>query len=252
MIIYKITNIVNNKVYIGLTTKTLEKRWKGHLNSINSKTKSSRYLYSSMKKHGINNFKIEEIEKCENINALFSKEIYWIKKYNSNNKNFGYNLSSGGEINIPNKETLELMSIKGKERWNNPEFKKKMIRALTGVKKSGEPHNKGKHLSDETKDKISKSRLGKMSGKDNHNFGKPGINLGKEFSEDHKNKISNSLIGNTNGKIGKEHHRSIQVVCIETGEIFESINIAKKKYMGKIYKAIKTGKSTCGYHWKKV
>lgn len=93
--IYKITNILNNKIYIGQTKRTIEVRWKGHLTSaFNSSQNSYNYpLYKDIRKYGIENFKISIIEKCP-INLLDEKEKYWISYYNS--KNNGYNQTVGG------------------------------------------------------------------------------------------------------------------------------------------------------------
>lgn len=88
--IYKITNIVNNKVYIGQTTKTVEARWKQHKHSSVSKKYA---LYYAMRKYGIDNFKIETLEQCDN-KDLDEKEIEWIAFYNSYRE--GYNMTLGG------------------------------------------------------------------------------------------------------------------------------------------------------------
>ena len=56
MIIYKITNLINNKIYIGLTTCSLKERWNNHRHCAKS---DPRHLYCSMRKYGIENFKIE-------------------------------------------------------------------------------------------------------------------------------------------------------------------------------------------------
>ena len=92
--IYKITNLINNKIYIG-QSKDVNRRWREHcLNSV-SNNNENRYLYSSMRKYGINNFKIEIIEgPIENYNE---REKYWISFYNSNKKECGYNMTEGGE-----------------------------------------------------------------------------------------------------------------------------------------------------------
>ena len=96
MIIYKITNIINNKVYIGLTTVSLEVRWKGHLQA--SKT-IKRHLYNSMRYYGIENFKIEKIDSTDDFKKLGELERYYIRLYKSNDPNFGYNVTAGGESN---------------------------------------------------------------------------------------------------------------------------------------------------------
>ena len=89
-IIYKITNRLNNKCYIGQTTQEPNVRWKQHV-------KPKKYkcaIYSAILKHGLDNFIFEIIEKTEQ-ELLDEREIYYIKKYNSY-KN-GYNLTKGGE-----------------------------------------------------------------------------------------------------------------------------------------------------------
>lgn len=92
--IYKITNTINDKVYIGKTQRTIQERWQGHIkDSWNSKYQH-RPLYRAFKKYGLNSFSIEIIEECEN-NQLNDKEKFWIKQYDSF-KN-GYNATLGGD-----------------------------------------------------------------------------------------------------------------------------------------------------------
>lgn len=96
MIIYKITNLVNQKIYIGLTTCSLKERWTGHLHCVKS---DPRHLYRSMRKYGIENFKIEQIDKTDNLQELGRLEAYYIEKFNSRDPNIGYNLCAGGVTN---------------------------------------------------------------------------------------------------------------------------------------------------------
>ena len=97
MLIYKITNIINLKLYIGLTTVALEERWRGHKSAANSGI--NRHLYNSMRYYGIDNFKIEEIDCARTIQELGEKERYYIKLYETQNPDKGYNLTAGGERN---------------------------------------------------------------------------------------------------------------------------------------------------------
>lgn len=96
MIIYKITNKINNKIYIGLTTESLEKRWRTHKSSVGKKNHP---LYNSMKKRGVCNFCIEQIDSADNIEKLGELERFYIQKYKSNNPKYGYNITAGGEHN---------------------------------------------------------------------------------------------------------------------------------------------------------
>ena len=93
--IYKITNNINGKSYIGQTKRTIEKRWQDHLSSAFSQSQHSyNYpLYIDIRKYGVKNFEITTIEKCP-INLLDEKEKYWIKFYDT--KNNGYNQTLGG------------------------------------------------------------------------------------------------------------------------------------------------------------
>lgn len=91
-IIYKITNIVNNKIYIGQTIMPLRTRWNAHKTRFNYNCKTG--LYGAMHKYGIENFNIEEIGKYPR-EELDNMEKYYIEKYNS--FNYGYNLTLGGQ-----------------------------------------------------------------------------------------------------------------------------------------------------------
>lgn len=105
--IYKITNQINGKAYIGQTNlPTIQDRFNAHIKKM--KAHVNRYLYDAMNHYGIENFSIEEIERC-NKEDLDKREIYWISYYKSNNKKFGYNMTSGGGggdtwTNNPHKE----------------------------------------------------------------------------------------------------------------------------------------------------
>lgn len=90
-IIYKITNKVNGKSYIGQTRYTIEFRWKQHQHK-----KDNTYFHNAIHKYGVDNFNIEILEEC-NIEELNQKEIFYIAKYDTF-KN-GYNLTIGGDGN---------------------------------------------------------------------------------------------------------------------------------------------------------
>lgn len=91
-IIYIIKNTINEKVYIGQTSRTLEIRWKEYLRHYKC---GDQAIYAAMRKYGIENFFVEKIEECEE-DRLDEREIYWIQKYNSFNN--GYNSTLGGRF----------------------------------------------------------------------------------------------------------------------------------------------------------
>lgn len=91
MIIYKIVNSKNSKVYVGKTERSLSIRFNEH---IQLSKNSDRPLYRAMRKHGVKNFNIEKLEVCDESN-IDEREVHWINFYNSY-KN-GYNATKGGE-----------------------------------------------------------------------------------------------------------------------------------------------------------
>lgn len=92
--IYKITNKLNQKSYIGKTLETIEYRWKQHKHDSQSRIKESRPLYAAMRKYGIENFLIEELEECS-ADVVNDREIYWINYYDTYHN--GYNATLGGD-----------------------------------------------------------------------------------------------------------------------------------------------------------
>lgn len=96
--IYKITNDINNKIYIGKTTETINERWKEHCRDYQKTRCEKRPLYDAMNKYGIEHFRIEEIETINDISILNDREQYWIEYYNSFKD--GYNATKGGDGKI--------------------------------------------------------------------------------------------------------------------------------------------------------
>ena len=99
-IIYKITNQINGKVYIGETLKdSIDIRWKEHKRDRTKRKNEKRPLYDAMNKYGIENFTIEEIDRCK-AEEVQTYERYWINKYRSyigfEDCN-GYNATLGGD-----------------------------------------------------------------------------------------------------------------------------------------------------------
>lgn len=152
MIIYKSTNKITGKIYIGQTTHTLDKRIKGHIKE--SKIESNRPFMLSINKYGEDNFTFETIDSANNLDELNDKEVYWINFYNSVSPN-GYNVTGGGQ-GKKMKTTKELSRIiseglKNSEKWqetkNNEEYKIKMEKSFIGW-------FRGKKFSQEHKEKI--------------------------------------------------------------------------------------------------
>ena len=112
-IIYKVTNTVNGKVYIGQTIHELHKRQIKHFSKANEE-KPSMYFHKALKKYGKDSFTWDIIEQCSSKRELDDMEFHYIKQYDSF-KN-GYNMTLGGEGTIGRvcKESTKLKISKTK------------------------------------------------------------------------------------------------------------------------------------------
>ena len=90
--IYKITNDINDKVYVGKTEFSIEKRFQEHCRDAFKERNEKRPLYSAIKKYGVEHFHIELVEETDNPNE---REIYWIEVLEGYTK--GYNATLGGD-----------------------------------------------------------------------------------------------------------------------------------------------------------
>lgn len=136
MFIYKITNTINGKSYIGLTTKSITHRFNEHLHQSKSITKPKYPLQLAIIKYGSENFTIDEIDTARGYDELKEKEIFWIKYYNTFN-GIGYNLTAGGELIWANqtKEFRNYHSKQVKQGWKNisPERRAEMSKAKSKI-----------------------------------------------------------------------------------------------------------------------
>lgn len=118
MWVYKLTNKINGKIYIGKTTKTIEARWKRHVYKATTETKGrlNTRLSCAIRKYGPKNFTFTEIDRATTEEELSMKEKYWIKKEDCCNPSIGYNLTddSVGGNTYKYKTEEELSKIKEK------------------------------------------------------------------------------------------------------------------------------------------
>ena len=134
MCVYKITNMINGKVYIGQTINWEERR-KQHIRAgkadmtVCKNTTYQMSLYDDMRKYGVENFVFEVIQEVETLDELDAYEIVYIRKYRSNHPKFGYNVSYGGH---------PTHRISAKQR-------KRLSESHKGLKYSAEFKNKKTH-----------------------------------------------------------------------------------------------------------
>lgn len=105
-LIYKIVNDVNDKVYIGKTTRTLEIRWKDHIKDSNLKIVSK--FHNAINKYGLEHFHIELVEDNIPNEILNLRERYWIDQYNSYYNGYNSTLGGDGSNKFSPEEILQL------------------------------------------------------------------------------------------------------------------------------------------------
>lgn len=238
--IYKITNIVNNKIYIGQTTRNVEIRFKEHL-----RAKDDYPIHKAIRKYGKDNFKVEIIEECANEN-LNEKEKYYIKIYNSYNGHIGYNASPGGNSAAQVVQWIKTHPQEVKENLNkvrplaiqkfkdNPELQiKREQQRQKGYQKYIE-NNREKWLEAQQK-KLKKARE----------------KLKEEYNKDPSKIIKRAQ------ENGKKASRPVRQIDLETGiaiQDFESCSAAARA-LGKegghsnISKACRKNSTAYGYRW---
>lgn len=203
MIIYKITNIVTGKVYIGQTIMPLIRRWRVH-----KSVKRRSPLCSSIKKHGAHNFTIEPLCSVIDLAHLDDLEIYFISYFNCVYPN-GYNLTTGGQQGA---------HTRGKAPWNKGKTaSSEAILNQSNAHLGQAAWNKGQVTSEETKLKQSAKKVGKrMSPATEYKKGQESTFKGKKHTPEALALIS-------------AHGNRRAVLCVETGTVYASILDAAKQ-----------------------
>jgi len=189
MIVYKIVNSINDKVYIGITSKTLNERFTWHLRDC--RRGITKKLYTAIRELGEENFSIELLETCNSDN-IREKEEHYIMKYNAYDTGYNASPKSGGvrshsvetktKMSIiatgrkASEETKQKLSAKQREIWDNASDEKLRYYAELASKRNkgrsrtleqNEHHSKimtGKKHSAQTIEKMKKSHTGKIHG----------------------------------------------------------------------------------------
>ena len=224
MIIYKITNKINGKIYIGQTTRSLKQRWKDHRCEAKD-CKRGRAIHRAIHKYGVENFTIEQIDCAITQEELNEKERYWIKYYESNTSK-GYNLTDGGDC-FKMTESVKLKLS---------EFAKTRV----GDKNS----HYGVPMSLENRLKI--SAVNKLRTGEKNSF------YGKHHTEESKQKMR----GKRPSISGAKNPKAKKVLCVETGSVYECGAIASKE-TGVNYSSLRNccqgnRKTAGGYHWRYI
>lgn len=232
MRVYRITNSVNGKCYIGQTINTAERRWKQHL--VN-RISSTPVLKAAIAKYGAESFSIETLVEAHSQAALDTLEILCIKKYNTQVPN-GYNISPGGSgAGAMADSTKEKLRVSTGKLWEDSEY---IANHGAGMKRYwSDP----KH-----REECSEARKG--SG---NSF------YGKKHSDETRAKLRAAKIG----KPAEGRNTYIKATCQKTGEVtqFRSIGEAENSVQGKFktnlwyyFSSKYTKEYYKGYKWEKV
>jgi group I intron endonuclease len=159
-IIYYIENKINKKIYIGYTSKTINKRFDEHIK--NAKNKVNRRLYDAMNHYGYDNFIIKEIEICDDKFTANELESWYIYIFQSKNPDKGYNMTWGGDggntIIEWSDESKQILYKKQQESREKTFLKKYGVKSPTKldfIKEKISNSHKGKKLSQIHKKRIS-------------------------------------------------------------------------------------------------
>lgn len=149
MIVYKTTNLINNKIYVGKDS-----------NDNPNYLGSGLYLKRAIKKYGKENFKKETLEVCD-LSNINEREIYWISKLNSRNNDIGYNITSGGDGLGSGKNHPSFGKSLSQDHKNKVSKSMKGRKFSLEHKKHLSEKRKGITFSEETKRKMSLAKLGR-------------------------------------------------------------------------------------------
>ena len=194
MIIYKTTNQINSKIYIG-QDKRNNPNYLG----------SGKILHLAFQKYGLENFNKEILEVCESVKDLNEREKYWISFYDSTNRSIGYNIALGGDggdtlSKHPNKEEIgKRIGESNKKRWKDEDYKTNMS------------ESRKNRITEETREKLSKSSKGEnnvMYGKSHNAVTKDKMSESRKkwhekLTEEERNNISKKI---SEGNTGKESY----------------------------------------------
>lgn len=205
--IYKIENLINHKVYIG-QSKNVQRRFSEHFRISNSKNHRS-YLYYSMNHYGIENFSFEIIKETYDLDYWEKFFIYW---YQSDNEEFGYNLTTGGQKGsrkidcfVYTDEIKQKMSVAKFNNWQDSEYRKRML----------ESQRKGKWTDEARKNRSNATKKMWESGKFKNQAEKISKKMkGRKMSESMKLKMKEV------SKIRElKHHQDYEIYLSNGGDL---------------------------------
>lgn len=258
--IYKITNKINGKIYIGITSNGYINRWKQHYTrALCKKEDKKSKLHMAIIKYGKESFYIELIKTVNSYNEASFLERLYIEKYKSFKQ--GYNGDLGGSLRFPSEKEKEAISKKLKGHKVSEETKEKIRKARAQQKKIKWSEESKKRSSERWKEYY-KDKNGTRKGHKNSDEHRRKISEALKGRKPSEKCIENSIKYHKGRRLSEEHKRKIRentkynhkkIICIELNKIFASVNEAalflNVKTCG-IYAALqKRSETSHGYHW---
>jgi len=206
-IIYCVTNIVNNKKYVGKTVQTLEDRWEDHIRLANTGCRI--YFLSAIRKYGPESFELSVLETVED-DKLNEAERRWIKELNTTDHFVGYNSTEGGEgFSTGDLNPSRINPRRGADNWcygipKPLEVREKISKSLTGLLVGEKNPFYGKTHTEETRKHIGDVQRGQTRGPHSDKT-KDKIRdrmVGRVFSEETLEKMRQAKLGK---KLSPEH-----------------------------------------------
>lgn len=193
-IVYCVTNLVNRKIYIGQTTRTLEQRWAGHIHSHGRN--GCRLLNAAILKYGKDAFEKRVIGFANSQPELDALEVSLIATHQANNREIGYNIACGGSGGKQAPETVALRVSKTSGQKRSDEFRNKVSAVHKGAKRSAATREKisiaarsRRPPSPETRAKLSEAAK-KARWDDERRARASASATGKRHSQETKSKLS--------------------------------------------------------------
>ena len=215
--IYKFTNKLDRKVYIGQSVN-IKKRYRAHINRINDNS----YFHNALKKYGIENFDFDVLIECSR-EALNYWEKFYIRYYYSNHHDYGYNETEGGTLKL-SEESIKKGVETRKERYkNDPTYTENM--SFSQKRRFEDPNERYK-CGNATR------------GKHPWNYGLKGTNSSwlkdkelPQYLKDNLHEKHMNRIWVTNGNIDKQIYKEELDIYIELGYKRGRSKYKKKSYL---------------------
>ena len=223
LFVYLIINLLDGKLYVGQTRRTVEIRWSEHVTYALRFAPGNPHLDAAIRKYGPESFSVETLATASTLEELDELEIFWIDRLGTLNRNLGYNLNSGGKHPVLSQETRDKISLGGMGRVSPYKGVPIPKDRYEKIKASGIWERSATNMSEESRLRLSEARKGdknpnfggkgmtpegiekvaavlriKYKGEGNPNWG------GKSVTEESRRKLSESLKGR---QMGPDNHR---------------------------------------------